>query len=262
MLKEGLRLLKIGEVTEWLIRIISRTETLLAPRSSSCLVCGGRRASGTIRLPVCRRCYELIPWIHAVRCDRCGRHVECPDCPRRKSTYFTQNRSVVRYDEHMKEWLALYKYRGKESLARVLGPMLLHAYHLHHKGKARSDAAEWITYVPLSAQRYAERGFNQAEQMARELGRLTGIPVISLLTRARHTDKQSFKARADRLDDMAGVFVPDLSQIAPIASACRKGRVRLYLVDDVYTTGSTFNECARTIRTILPVHVYGVSWAR
>lgn len=156
----------------------------------------------------------------------------------------------------------MYKYRGKETLARVLGPMLLHAYHMHRKGKDISDAAEWITYVPLSGRRLAERGFNQAEQLAKELGRLTGIPVVPLLTRTRHTDKQSFKARAERLDDMLGVFAPDLGHIAPIAAACKQGQVRLYLVDDVYTTGSTFNECARTIRTILPVRVYGISWAR
>ncbi|MBP1157810.1 MULTISPECIES: ComF family protein [unclassified Paenibacillus] len=254
-------MLKVSHVIRWIARWIGQTETLLTPSSSSCLVCGGRE-SGVRRIPVCRRCYELIPWIHEVRCDRCGRHEECPDCPRRIDTHFTQNRSVVRYDEHMKDWLAIYKYRGKESLAKVLGPMLLHAYHMHHKGKVISDAAEWITYVPLSGQRLAERGFNQAEQLARELGRLTGIPVVPLLTRTRHTDKQSFKARAERLDDMLGVFAPDLGQITPIAAACRKGQVRLYLVDDVYTTGSTFNECARTIRTILPVRVYGISWAR
>lgn len=51
-----------------------------------------------------------------------------------------------------------------------------------------------------------ERGFNQAEQMALELGRRVGIPVVSLLKRTRHTDKQSFKKRSDRLDDLEHVL--------------------------------------------------------
>lgn len=256
-------MLRVGDVVGRFIRFIGRMESLLAPKPSYCLVCGGSE-DGTRRLPVCRRCYELIPWIHDVQCDRCGRYEACPDCPRRENTYFIQNRSAVRYSENMKNWLAFYKYRGKESLARVLGPMLLHAYHSHHKKveNGRSDTAEWITFVPLSEQRLAERGFNQAEQLARELGRLTGIPVIPLLTRTRHTDKQSFKARAERLDDMQGVFAPDPTYIASLAAACQRAKVRLYMVDDVYTTGSTLNECARAIRSIVPAEIYGISWAR
>lgn len=166
----------------------------------------------------------------------------------------------------MKSWLALYKYRGKESLRGVLGSMLLHAYHLHRlaleqRGSAKPDQA-YITFVPLSEERYAERGFNQAEQMAVELSRLTGVPVLPLLRRTRHTAKQSFKARSERLDDMQGVFEVMPAAVSQLLAEAGTRRTHLYIVDDVYTTGSTLNECSRVIRESLPVQVFGLTFAR
>ncbi|WP_426455250.1 ComF family protein [Paenibacillus sp. S-38] len=163
----------------------------------------------------------------------------------------------------MKEWLALYKYRGKESMREVVGPMLMHAYQLHRKVEA-APAAEFLSYVPLSRERFGERGFNQAEQLARELGLRTGVPVIPLLERIRHTGKMSLKSRSDRLQDLRGVFRAESQGSEWIRKACGRGPVRVYLIDDVYTTGSTLNECARTLIEPVgtPMEVCGISWAR
>ena len=81
----------------------------------------------------------------------------------------------------MKELLARYKYRGDERLKTVLGHMLVHSYHLLQMDKdtlnVRSDSVqELITFVPVSERRMLERGFNQAEQMAVELGRRVRLP--------------------------------------------------------------------------------------
>ncbi|MCZ8523316.1 MULTISPECIES: ComF family protein [Paenibacillus] len=163
----------------------------------------------------------------------------------------------------MKEWLALYKYRGKESLRELLGHMLLHAYQLHRQAE-EAPATEILSFVPLSRERYDERGFNQAAQLAMELGRLTGLPVLPLLRRTRHTGKMSFKSRQDRLQDLQGVFGAEPEGAEWLRQAGRHRPLRVYLIDDVYTTGSTLNECARTIReaVITPVDVCGISWAR
>ncbi|CAG7655470.1 hypothetical protein PAECIP111802_06116 [Paenibacillus allorhizosphaerae] len=248
--------------SEWFVQL----EKLLSSSKQICLSCG----AGYDRskpLPVCSDCWAAIPWIGEVMCSRCGRYEVCTDCIRRENTYYTQNRSAVRYDDNMKEWLALHKYRGKERLRQVLGPMLLHAYHLHRHNPVdsteREATVQWISFVPLSEERLQERGFNQARQLAEELGKLTGLPVISLLRRTRHTDKQSFKARAARLDDLKDVFEVDGDGLAYMnAMAVKLGKHRVYLIDDVYTTGSTLNECARTLRQKLDVEVYGISWAR
>lgn len=214
-------------------------------------------------LPLCRACFAAIPWITEVVCSKCGRYESCPDCDRRTESYLLRNRSAVRYTLSMKEWLAVYKYRGRETMRQVIGPMLLHAYHLHGKEEpCPVSAQEMITFVPLSEERLSERGFNQAEQMAAELGRLTRLPVIPLLKRMTHTGKQSFKARMQRLDDLKGVFALDPRGLSQVHAATRDGPVRLYIVDDVYTTGSTLNECARTIRSQIEAQVCGICWAR
>jgi ComF family protein len=132
--------------------------------------------------------------------------------------------------------------------------MLAYAFHLHGQ---RPSMPEFITFVPLSEKRELERGFNQAEQMARDLGRKLRLPVVPLLQRQRHTEKQSLKSRSSRLEDLQDVF-----SLIPEAPKQIQTPSRIYVVDDVYTTGSTLNQCAKTIRSRLDAEVYGVTWAR
>jgi ComF family protein len=168
----------------------------------------------------------------------------------------------------MKEWLARYKYRGDEKLLDVFGAMMEHAFQLQLgelkplAGQPGSTRFDCLTYVPLSGQRLQERGFNQAQKLAEKIGARHRIPVISLLRRIRHTDKQSLKARRQRLEDLKDAFVVNdqpLRLLAPILSI-RKPRIML--VDDVYTTGSSLNECSRTICRTIPAEIYGLTWAR
>ncbi|NRF93645.1 ComF family protein [Paenibacillus frigoriresistens] len=167
----------------------------------------------------------------------------------------------------MKELLARYKYRGDERLKTVLGQMLLHSYHLLHKVRdtfpsSESDSVkELITFVPVSERRMLERGFNQAEQMAIELGQRIGIPVVPLLKRFKHTDKQSFKKRSERLDDLEHVFEVNDSIHAYLGKSLNASYV-IYIVDDVYTTGSTMNQCAKVLRGYISAEVFGLTWAR
>ncbi|MFD0680757.1 MULTISPECIES: ComF family protein [unclassified Paenibacillus] len=166
----------------------------------------------------------------------------------------------------MKEWLGLYKYRGHEGIRQLIGSMLIHAYNLHKQEyplDTTTDCSEYITYVPLSDKRLSERGFNQSQQLAEELGRKTGLPVIQLLQRMRHTDKQSFKTRGGRLEDLQGVFAVAPSDKDKHQALFTSSKVTLYVVDDVYTTGSTLNECSKAIKKEFhSVDICGISWAR
>ncbi len=265
-----------------LIGWLRSCERLLSRGERCCQVCAGRIMAGKRRLGmlgICQGCAEGIPWIHLseLTCARCGRYERCPDCEGSSSAAsFVQSRSAVRYNERMKEWLAAYKYQRKESLRTVMGGMLLHAYHLHklpppgqrlHDGLSDRFASipavrEYVTFVPLSAERCAERGFNQAEQMAAELARLIGAPLLPLLRRNRHTERQSSKSRHERIENMKGLFELDAYAAIMLAEEAKRIKIRLYVIDDVYTTGSTMSECSRVIRESLPVEVYGITWAR
>ncbi|WP_155987986.1 ComF family protein [Gorillibacterium massiliense] len=179
------------------------------------------------------------------------------------------NRSAVRYNHPMKDMLALYKYRGDERLAHLMGKMLVHAYAKLREdcGAERQAYFDCITYVPVSEERMLDRGFNQAEQMAHELAKWVQLPVIPLLCRTRSTSKQSFKTREERIKDMKGAFAPDesgfhlLSRLPHQAGDLQHPQ-RIILIDDVYTTGSTMNQCAAVLASGRHTEVFGLTWAR
>lgn len=279
--------------------LFGQMHRLLKPIHENCLTCG-QTGSSIRELPgICRTCYMNIPWIMKPRCMRCGRGIGCPDCSRHgmSERSFILNRSAVTYDAQMREWLAQYKYRGNERYAGLLIEMLLRAHTLLHresnidlrkKGFRSPRTEPWnvhaVTSVPVSEERLRERGFNQAEVLAHGLAIRIKLPYVRLLERRRHTSKQSFKSRMDRLKDMEGVFgamqqAPDVlcsinRELAdPIRSSAGtsrsgiKGPFRILLVDDIYTTGSTINACAEVLRTYesfldVPIEIYSLTWAR
>lgn len=243
--------------------------SLFAPVSKCCTMCGGRtfsaynrhipvahRAPARVLAGLCDNCLRQIPWIAHPQCRICGRPIACEDCKRRIGRNYVFCRGAVHYDEHMKDWLALYKYRGKESLAPLLAAMLAFAYEnimLEWRKREVWGAELVITSVPLAERRLNERGFNQAENIARQLAAWYGLRYMPLLRRTRDTAKQSLKERRDRLLDMRGSF--------EMLQSTTGGRV--LIVDDIYTTGSTLEECSRMLlQAHKEVEVYGLLWAR
>jgi len=240
-----------------------------APIARNCPVCGRTASRGInpVSVPVkhpeprriltslCGACRQCIPWIAYPVCRICGRAERCEDCVRRQNRHYAFSRSAVRYDQRMKEWLALYKYRGNEGLEGVLAAMLSFAYErLREVSQYGFDA---ITAVPLAPERQQDRGYNQAERLATRLAEWYGLSYRPLLLRLRHTEKQSLKTRRSRVTDMRGIF-----SAIPSDSLSE----RIILVDDIYTTGSTLDECARVltqaVQSGMSREVYGVLWAR
>lgn len=270
--------------------------SLLSRSSSPCLTCG-KHGPPSARYPgICARCEALIPWIRDPRCPTCGRHVGCPDCTRSgEVTPIRCNRSAVAYNRDMREWLGQYKYRGNERYAPLLGLMLVRAYQvlkleqtqthiiptsprrrlssLFSQGSISSCSWEADAFipVPVSNSRLVERGFNQAERLANELSRHTGIPVLQLLKRTHHTGKQSFKGRVERMSDMKHAFAPDSMIYEEFSrwlhTAPQLRPVRLIIIDDIYTTGSTIRACAESVRQMTEAcgyhaDIYSLTWAR
>ncbi|HAM72470.1 MAG TPA: hypothetical protein DCM86_12585 [Verrucomicrobiales bacterium] len=208
-----------------------------------CQLCGeerGEAASGYL----CTPCRSRLPRIAPPMCDRCGLPYpgditgpfDCLNC-RDLDLAFTQARSLLAAKGTGLELVHRYKYHR----AFWFEPLFESLFR--EKAAPGIDPAAWdlIVPVPLHPVKHREREFNQAEHLARLLGRATGIPVdATLLRRAEHTATQTTLTRRARSRNVHGAFT--LARSLPADST------RLILVDDVLTTGATTSACARVLR--------------
>ncbi|MGG4144821.1 ComF family protein [Paenibacillus algorifonticola] len=279
-----------------LANFMGNTLGLLGPSAELCPLCGKiakplqprgvakdlakqRILSASFAKLICGNCLENIPWIKSIKCRICGRAVACPDCIRRNAAAFVLNRSAVQYSEQMRELLAKYKYRGNETLEPYLGEMLLYPLTEMTReltgrlgiraGSPWSNIWHAITYVPVSVERAEERGFNQAERLAAWVSQSCGIPLVNLLARQKHSAKQSFKTRSERMRDMQNIFEVEREGLEGLVQSSSKSvsqnaPMRLLLVDDIFTTGSTIQACSETIQkgVFCPLEIYALTWAR
>jgi len=115
----------------------------------------------------------------------------------------------------------------------------------------RSSDFDIIVPIPLHWTRYAWRGFNQAEEMAKAISRQSNKPVVHFLKRVRKTNYQSLLNKEERSLNLRAAFEIALS----VLKYNTYKNARILLVDDLYTTGSTVQEAIRTLNVKTHVHV-------
>lgn len=219
--------------------------------------CPGCRRPDTTAAPdgsrLCRTCDDRLDLIVPPFCGRCGEtfagnvgardSFACGNCAGRS---FAFDFAIASCESSglARELIHRFKYQREFYLRTVLGRLLGPALE-----DPRIRAADgWILIpVPLHPRRRREREFNQAAEIARCAGRFSGLPVADVLKRTRYTTQQAHLDRGERLTNLRGAFVlhPDPHKRETLA-----GR-NLLLVDDVFTTGTTVNECARVLRKAL-----------
>jgi ComF family protein len=237
----------------------SRLVDVILPRH--CYSCGQPIAPdepGTF----CDACWNLIRLIKPPYCPCCGRpfrspvaltyspEYRCGAC-RNRPPPFDHARAIGRYEGPLRQAIHLLKYRGKLHLKR---PLLQLA--LAHFGEHFPDTAfDVIIPVPLHRNRLMQREFNQGAVLARGLARYLNIAVLErLLVRVRWTRPQVELSGDERRRNVKNAFaVTDATSIA--------GKIVL-LVDDVFTTGATLGEAARTLKGAGAIQVDGFALAR
>jgi competence protein ComFC len=155
--------------------------------------------------------------------------------------------------------------------ARGLVRRLIHEFKYHHRLYLRHVIGDWLAVVledpridpkrfdaivpvPLHPAKRRERGFNQAALLARSLSGRTSLPVVLALERVRYTQTQTAFDRAERMQNLYNAF--RLRRREDVQG------LRVLLVDDVLTTGSTLSECARVLKRAGASCVYAVTAAR
>jgi ComF family protein len=216
---------------------------LLFPRQ-----CAGCGDMGRVRPDAfwCGPCWDELPWIQPPWCPICGvpylsvpkdrEDAWCGDCIGGNHV-FDAARSAVFYEGKVRQGILQLKFGGKLSWVPALSELLFEAI----ARDAWNDQVDLITAVPLHRRRLRHRGFNQSSLLARALARRLPKPCrLDALERNRWTEPQTRLQRAARLENVKGAFtVKHPGEV--------EGRTVL-LVDDVFTTGTTLNECARTLK--------------
>jgi ComF family protein len=235
---------------------------------SDCRICGTPLVRIS-RLPVCQECLDAMHAIGDGVCSICGERLfspyavtgapgepRCGLC-RRVEPPFARAAAYGSYESGLRELIHLLKYGGVRPAANVLGRMLAEAIAtLEPEFPANSVA---VIPVPLHRTKLRQRGFNQAELIARaamKIGprgdrlRLCG----GVLERKRDTASQIGLTSHQRRENLRGAFGVAQPELV-------KGR-EVLVVDDVYTTGATVSECARVLRRAGATKVWVATVAR
>ncbi len=222
---------------------------LLAP---CCALCGT-----VLRRPldgaVCAACWARVARFSPPLCQRCGEPLpsaraapagQCRACSVALGRVM-QARAVGAFDGVLADVVHALKYGRRPSVAPPLAVLMRAA------GRDLLAAVEVVVPVPLHRRREDERGFNQAELLARRLG----PPVCRAVCRCRPTAPQVGLSGEARLDNLRGAFA--------LNAAARdvRGR-RVALVDDVLTTGATMAACAEALAAAGPRSIVALTAAR
>jgi len=214
----------------------------------SCAVCGKsiRNSKG---YSICEDCFDSVKIIEVPICVRCGKPLNktqyflehkdilCINC-KKQLLYFKHARSVGLYDVVLRKCIHLYKYQKEKKLAKPLGKLMI-KYLLNNR--TIYQKIDLIVPVPLYGDDLVVRGFNQSLLLALEIGEYFSIPVAkNLLVKKKATKFQVNLSKVERERNLHNAFaVTDPKKVMA---------KNILLIDDVYTTGSTVNECSKEIK--------------
>ncbi len=208
-----------------------------------CFLCG------EVLLPrqrLCEDCSRRAPYILPPLCDRCGRNEDDCTCRGHSRAYERcvspfYHRGVVK--------------KGIQSLKQDNYTVVTEGFAYEMAEVVRREYGgipfDRITSVPMHRKEFRLRGFDQTAGLAQAMAKILGIPYAPLLTKLHHTEPQKELSAVRRKGNLLGMFdvVEDVS-----------GQTIL-LVDDVTTTGSTLEECAKMLKIFGAEEVYGVTAA-
>jgi ComF family protein len=249
--------------------LTSAAESLFATLfPADCRLCGAP-LSKISRLPVCEECLGSVRPISGGLCSICGERIlspyalvdahEAPLCGicRRLKPVYVKAAAYGSYEGGLRDLIHLLKYEHVRPAANVLGRML--AEVISRLAPEFEQQPPILIPVPLHQRKHHERGFNQAELIARAALKLkpAGLDMglgSGILQRTRATLSQTGLSSHQRRENMRGAFAVD-----------KAGEIvgkQVVLVDDVFTTGTTVSECARVLQRAGATRIWVATVAR
>lgn len=212
-------------------RVISE---LFYPSGIKCVICGDD-IPGYDRYAVCNSCELLHNTKYCLCCGRAMKNMAnyCDYCQNHDYA-FDFARAPFVYENEVVDLVRKLKYGGGKYLAEVMAEFMADEYY------DSGFDADLITFVPMHPKKQRKRGYNQAQEIASALSHILGFPLSDVLERVKFSEnlaKLGKEERAEAIKD-AIILKPD---------TVVKNR-NVVLVDDVFTTGATSNECAKVLK--------------
>lgn len=200
------------------------------------------------RCPFCGRVLEV--WEEEGLCHRCQKTLPWQQDGGKQVDFCERCFSPLWYRGSVRRGMQQFKFRGGQIHARLFGTLMAQCLH-----DQWGEEVDCITWVPVTRRRLGERGFDQCELLAREVGKNLGVEVVSALEKVRDTKQQArITSSSARQANVTGAY------------AAREGidltGKQVVLVDDVVTSGATMAECAACLRIAGAENVIGLTVAR
>ncbi len=200
----------------------------------------------TVKHPICTSCRDQIV-TSCPRCSRCGMPAGpwanldggCSEC-RERSIGFDAAITVGNYSGEMKQLCLKLKNHANAWLVRWLADLVVETRRSELEIALQNDPKPIVIAIPLHWRRRFDRGYNQAEAIARRLARRLKLPVVHNLRRIKNTEPLAEKSRTERLEVMHDAFTVRRPEQV-------KGRT-IVLVDDILTSGATCGSAARALK--------------
>lgn len=194
-------------------------KSLLFPTKSLCYLCKDR--TGKVQDFICSECMERLIFLH--------KEVEIEEGKMNRTIY------CLSYNKYLKEMVHGFKFNDKSYLYKPLGELILKT--ISHKEIFNIDL---IAYIPIHRKKEALRGYNQSELLATYIGEKLNLPLSkNNLIKSKWTKEQNTLNRIERHKNLKDSF--------SIRNPDEFANKRILLIDDLITTGSTFNECTKLL---------------
>ncbi|MDO4295929.1 MAG: ComF family protein [bacterium] len=198
---------------------------------------------------ICPDCLKKLHFVHSPTCKCCGKEVlsqrqeYCLDCQRHPKS-FREAFALINYEETARHSMAAIKYKNKAEYLDCYAKLIC----AKHRETFKRLSPAILIPVPIHPKRYRERGFNQAELLARKIAAQTGMPVRSdILIRTKNTKPLKEMTPSQRKTTLKAAFC--------CTKKCNE-QVRVILVDDIYTTGATAEACTQSLKLAGATEVY------
>lgn len=190
---------------------------------------------------LCPRCQSQVRYVKEPACLRCGKPLDyegkavCYDC-QGQTHAFSRNYSPLIYEGVAKRMMYDFKYNHRKQMAEYFGRIIIESFG----GVLSGYRFDGIVPVPLHKSRQRQRGYNQAELIANVIGEYLGVNVYpSYLVREKKTRPQKELNDDQRKNNMKNAFLIGRNEVQ---------LNQILLVDDIYTTGTTFDAAAEVLR--------------